>query len=92
MSLNPVEPRKVKSKHLPLINVCQRGWLKPPVVKGDRVADMPPLTAKSPDKQVFPVSSFGARFYQRTISERARARQRVGAGQALAGGTGPPAR
>ncbi len=25
MSLNPVEPRKVKSKHLPLINVCNRG-------------------------------------------------------------------
>src|SRR6267378_3486008 len=25
MSLNPVESRKVKSKHLPPINVCQRG-------------------------------------------------------------------
>src|SRR5216684_1434079 len=29
MSLNPVEPRKVKSKHLPPINVCQRGWESP---------------------------------------------------------------
>ncbi len=28
MSLNPVEPRKVKSKHLPLINVCRWGLRK----------------------------------------------------------------
>ncbi len=41
---------------------------------------------------VFPVSNIGARFYQRTISERARVRRQVEAGLAWAGGKGLPAR